>query len=450
MLKIELPNNFIPERTYSAEVLLSEILGLNFELVFSDRTDCLLSYGGHTLTLANSFWSNKKSEYGFLNLRRIPASVSELPAGTNGAPMVAIYGEANCDWHAQADILSVKCGIDIFASAFYMLSRWEESVITKRDKHGRFPLSSSLAWKFGFHHRPVVNEYAAFIRLFLVEAGYPFPSHRASFRFFSTHDVDFVFKWNTTATWLRTLVGDLFKRHSVPLAISNAGFFLNSPFSKYTDPYNTFGRLLKDDQKTGATSIFYFMMDEANIKTLTVHGKWLFRKIMSANSTVGLHACYNSYLPNGHLYKEKQILEQLLERRISENRQHYLRFSVPETWNMLNKRGITVDSSLYYPEAPGFRTGCCTEFSCYDIFYRTKLPLRERTLCFMDRSLFYDEWQTGGAEQYLMELIHQVEKYHGDFVMLWHNSSFDHAVWRPHISVYENIIQYFANKHSNK
>lgn len=450
MLKIELPNNFVPERSYTVEVLFSEILGLTYSLEFTDRRDSMISYKGHTLLIADAFWSAKKSEYSFLSLRRIPNRVSELPEGPHGGSMVAIYGTATCEWGFNNGINTVQCGIDIFASAFFMLSRWEESVITKRDKHGRFAYTSSLAWIHGFHHRPVVNEYTAFIRLFLEKSGYPVPVQRTTAQLVSTHDIDYVFKWNKATSWIRTLMGDLFKRHSMSLAFSNAGFFLKSPVSKYSDPYNTYRKLIKDDQKTGAKSIFYFLMDDSNIKLLNQHSKWLFRKILSNGSIIGLHAGYNSYLPNGQLNKEKLLLESLTGTKVTENRQHYLRFAVPETWNMQNKRGIAVDSSLYYPEAPGFRTGCCTEYSCFDIFHRTKLPIRERTLCFMDRSLFYPEWQEQGARQYLMELIHQVEKHGGDFVMLWHNSSFDYAIWKDYIPLYESIIGYFSKKHQNQ
>lgn len=449
MLTVELPNNFVAERTYSAEVLLSEILGLKYNLVFSDRADCLIRYGEHSLSIASSFWPYDNSEYGFLTIRRIPEIVTELSADVLGAPMVSIYGDASCSWQTVGGAQSVKCGIDIFASAFFMLARWEENVITARDSHGRFPLESSLAWKHGFHHRPVVNEYAAFIRLFLQKAGFPLPAKREA-QFISTHDVDHLFKWNTTGAWFRTLMGDIFKRRSLSLVFANVGFFLRSPFSKHSDPYNTFSKLLKDGHKAGAKSIFYFLMNQNNIEQLTVHSKWLFRKIQSQGGTIGIHADYNSFLPNGSLYKEKNHLEQILGNAVIESRQHYLRFALPETWNMLNKRGISVDSSLYYPEAPGFRTGCCNEYSCFDIFHRTQLPLRERTLCFMDRSLFYEKWQTRGAEQYIMDLIHQVEKHGGDFVMLWHNSSFDYAEWRSHTHIYDMVIQHFAKKQLSK
>ena len=53
----------------------------------------------------------------------------------------------------------IECGIDIFASSFFMLTRWEEYVNKIRDMHNRFPAYASLACKNNFLDRPIVNEY---------------------------------------------------------------------------------------------------------------------------------------------------------------------------------------------------------------------------------------------------------------------------------------------------
>ena len=42
---------------------------------------------------------------------------------------------------------SIICGSDLFAGAFFMLTRWEEYVVKERDVHGRFCSSNSLAFR---------------------------------------------------------------------------------------------------------------------------------------------------------------------------------------------------------------------------------------------------------------------------------------------------------------
>ncbi|HER41270.1 MAG TPA: hypothetical protein ENO10_08630, partial [Salinimicrobium catena] len=48
---------------------------------------------------------------------------------------------------------------DIFASSFYLVSRYEEYLDYTPDKHGRFTASSSLAFRKGFLYQPVVDKW---------------------------------------------------------------------------------------------------------------------------------------------------------------------------------------------------------------------------------------------------------------------------------------------------
>ena len=58
---------------------------------------------------------------------------------------------------------SIICGSDLFAGAFFMLTRWEEHVVKERDVHGRFCSSNLLASRFGFLNRAIVNEYTEYL-----------------------------------------------------------------------------------------------------------------------------------------------------------------------------------------------------------------------------------------------------------------------------------------------
>ena len=49
---------------------------------------------------------------------------------------------------------------DIFASAFYMLSRYEEYLPHVKDEYGRFMATESLSYKHGFLNQPVVDIWA--------------------------------------------------------------------------------------------------------------------------------------------------------------------------------------------------------------------------------------------------------------------------------------------------
>ena len=81
---------------------------------------------------------------------------------------------------------------DIVASTLFMLSRWEESVVSERDSHGRFLAQRSVAFRQGFLDRPIVDEYALVLRAW-IEAIAPWTTFvRRRFSVKLSHDVDHV------------------------------------------------------------------------------------------------------------------------------------------------------------------------------------------------------------------------------------------------------------------
>ena len=46
---------------------------------------------------------------------------------------------------------------DPISASFYMLSRYEEYLDFKADKHGRYPLKANLSYQLGFHQKPIVH-----------------------------------------------------------------------------------------------------------------------------------------------------------------------------------------------------------------------------------------------------------------------------------------------------
>ncbi|MGH9564105.1 MAG: DUF7033 domain-containing protein, partial [Terracidiphilus sp.] len=53
----------------------------------------------------------------------------------------------------------VECSVDLLLTMLLVLSRWEESVATVHDSHGRFASKQSIAFNEGFLDRPIVDEY---------------------------------------------------------------------------------------------------------------------------------------------------------------------------------------------------------------------------------------------------------------------------------------------------
>jgi hypothetical protein len=58
---------------------------------------------------------------------------------------------------------------DPFAAAFYLVTRYEEYLPFRHDKHERFESTESLGFQKNFLHKPLVNIYALQIRKILTD-----------------------------------------------------------------------------------------------------------------------------------------------------------------------------------------------------------------------------------------------------------------------------------------
>ena len=79
---------------------------------------------------------------------------------------------------------------DIFAATFYMVSRYEEYLEFKPDKHGRFCSSGSLAFKHGFIGIPVVDMWARELARSLVRKFQILTFKRSEYKALVTFDID--------------------------------------------------------------------------------------------------------------------------------------------------------------------------------------------------------------------------------------------------------------------
>ncbi|MDK2886983.1 MAG: hypothetical protein PWP54_1563 [Thermosipho sp. (in: thermotogales)] len=124
-------------------------------------------------------------------------------------------------------------------------------------------------------------------------------------------------------------------------------------------------------------------------------------------------------------------------------RQHYLRFEIPTTWQIWEEANMEWDSTLSYADKEGFRCGVCYPYSVFNILTRKKLKLKERPLIVMDVSFigYQQNISMEEIEEKIVKLISKVKKYEGEFVFLWHNSSFNIGIWKKYEYFYEKILK---------
>jgi len=455
MLTIKIPNDNVKERQYILDVLFGEFLGIPYRVIID--SDCrdwkILLDNGNKVIFEDHFFTYFKSNLEYLHLDNIPKTISFDTKQNNEFltkdDLPILYGKKS---HNISNNI-IYCGIDIFASSFFMLTRWEEYVNQKRDRLNRFSAYDSLAFKCNFLDRPIVNEYLEMLWNILVYLKYDDSRKIKKFNTLLTHDIDFLLLRNIQLKKIfRTLAGDILKRKNLKLALSYLKDYLTSCFDMNKDPYNTFDYLMKLSEKFNLKSYFFFMArgETRYDNNYSVNNKYLKEVVSCINHRkhyIGIHGTFNSYKNQILFNREKRELEGTFATSIEFGRQHYLRFEVPTTWQIWENSDMKWDSTAYYPEVFGFRVGTCYEYRVFNILTQKHLKLIEKPLIIMDGFATYDSQKS--SEHLLFEIsniIDNVFHYKGTLILLWHNSSFHNRQWKRYNNLYEDILSLIDSK----
>jgi len=444
-MKIVIPNTYVPERSYIIEVIFKDILGLDYDLEIKEEAQdyIIIPASQKKLIIQDSFFS-KYANTSYLNQKYLPVQVSfiNIFIGKNH-DLVNLYG--NSEVYIENE--KITCGIDCFAAAFFMLTRWEEYVNKKRDEYGRFSYADSIAYKHNFLRRPIVNEYVEFIWESLVQLGINQKRKSKSFQFYNTHDIDIISLFENPLHYIAKPIKILFTQKSL------SGFFHTYQLAvnalKGKDPYHTFNYLMDCSEKAGIKSWFFFM---ATNKTKLDKGynpntsflKNIYNSIKERNHEIGFHPASTTCMDEAVFLKEKEQLESAINQKMKSGRQHFLKFEAPFTWQIWEKAGMEYSFTMSYAERVGFRAGICQAFHPFDILNRNKLDLLEIPTTVMDYTLSSPTAEALNPREsieLICSLIDKVSTYNGDFVFLWHNSSFEYYIFREHGIVYSKVLE---------
>ena len=333
---------------------------------------------------------------------------------------------------------------DIISSTFYMLSRYEEYLPFRADRHGRFPFSESMACRYSLAGEPLVELWACCLRD-NIERLYPritFPANQ--FTFIPTIDVDIPWAYKNRGI-LRTAGG-------VAREILNARFSelllrLKVIAGNAADPYDTFSLIGQIHAGYGLDPLFFFSAGtygryDKCISPGNSGYKNLVRDI-SGKYSWGIHPSYLSADDPGLLRREVASLHQLTGSKPVRSRQHYLRLRFPDLYRKLVEAGIYEDYTLGWPEMPGFRAGTCTPFRFYDIEMEESTSLMIYPFQIMDGSLLdYMGLDPDKAVLAACRIADRVKDVGGTLITLWHNESFsDRGRWENWTGVYHEIVK---------
>ena len=322
----------------------------------------------------------------------------------------------------------LECAVDLPLSILLTLSRWEETLDSPRDAHGRFQAKNSIASAGGFLERPIIDEYGlAFERAM----EFLFPSWKKTprkLRVKVSHDADHI----GIPFRLRTAV-----RHSVRFGAIHNSF--RDVFSRISDveptELDSLRSIARATKAHGLNSSVYWKAappgpqdsgyDPRHRKVRQVAG-WLDE--IGAES--GIHPGYNTFHSPEKLRREVAILRETLGDRPMGGRQHYLRWS-PHSWIDWENCGLAYDSSVGYAEQIGFKAGTCVPYRPWLFPLNRQADLIEIPLLVMDRTLLeYMTLTKRQATQSIHTLVERCGMVGGVFTILWHNDAFLNPVYK--------------------
>ena len=416
MIYIKIPNNNIPERKYIIDILFKEFLGLKYILEIGSQDYEIILPNKKKLIIEDTFFNKYPKDLEYLKEENIPKNIIEL---------------------------------DIFSASFFMLTRWEEYVNKTRDIHNRFPAIESLAYKEGLLDRPIVNELLEEFKEKLLGLDDGLIFKKRVFSYILTHDIDVAQKYSSLKSGLREIFDDFFKRKNILLGFYHLWNKIVVHAHLKKDPFDTYDYLMDISERLGTKS--YFFLHSSNQAKQDINNdkflKKIVKKIRKRSHFLGYHPSYDAYNNHDIFRRDKQAIEEITNTKLEVGRQHYLKFEVPKTWQIWEDNGMVWDSTLGYADKEGFRCGVCYEYSVFNILTREKLRLKEKPLIVMDGS--FASYQEGVSHKQMkneiLSLINTTKKYQGEFVFLWHNSSFNTQEWESYQDIYREVLWHAKN-----
>lgn len=317
-------------------------------------------------------------------------------------------------------------GFDLFAASFYLITRYEEYLPFTADEHGRFAASESLAFKNNFLHIPVINLWAHDLKDAL-STKYPSLSfQKNAYQFTPTYDIDhaYLFKHKSSFVNFGSKVKDL-------LTFDFANMKLRKQVikNKIADPYDTFNYLNQIHQQNKLNPIFFFLLaDRAKYDKPINYNITALQKLINQttqNSSVGIHPSYASNKSYDLLETEVARLKNITGKAVEVSRQHFLKLSLPQTYQNLIKAGIKNDYTMGYAEHAGFRASIAQSFPFFDLEQNKTTSLRVQPFTIMDAT--YQFYKGNNIEQFLVDaeaIIDITKSVNGQFISLFHNNSF--------------------------
>lgn len=399
---------------YICDVLLHDMGGI--ELSYTQSLDSFMNYNGPKVNYSDSpvagdaFWV-------------VPASLLfENTIVTQHVPV-----RRQKEYPVLYPATEGDFSFDIFAGAFYLLSRYEEYLSWQPDAYGRFPHVESIAFKNDFLQLPLIDYWVCDFQKALQKRFPTLVFAPRKFRFIPTYDIDIAYSYLYKGI-LRNAGGLVRSLLKGELAAMRERITVLT--KRREDPFDVYEWLYALHLKYHLQPYYFFLLAKStgeydkNIDPMQAELQELIRYHASGYN-VGIHPSWQSGNDAGLLTEEIGTMQQIINSDVVNSRQHYIRFRLPDTYRQLLANGIRNEFSMGYGSINGFRASVAMPFYWYDLAREEKTELLVYPFCFMDANAYYEQRLT--PQQAFEEIQHYhnvVKKINGVMITIWHNNFF--------------------------
>ncbi|HEX6914654.1 MAG TPA: polysaccharide deacetylase family protein [Chitinophagaceae bacterium] len=320
---------------------------------------------------------------------------------------------------------------DVFAAAFYLLTRYEEYLPHRKDSYGRYAHTESLAFREGFLHLPLVDLWAESFYRAIKQVFVSFTPPAHSFRFIPTYDIDIAYSVKGSGP-LRQLYA----------MVRNRSFGV-----KGKDVFDIYGWLDQLHEDADALPIYFFLLAARRSKyDKNRHPRSAsLRRLIQEVATkyrIGLHPSWQSHDDAELVQSELLTLEEISGRKTVAARQHYIRLTLPATYRNYIGAGIAEDYSMGYGSINGFRASSCRPFFWYDLIAEQTTSLQIHPFCFMDANASFEEGlDAPAALKCLLQYRDIVRSVNGELITIFHNHFLtEQPQWQRWREMYKQFI----------
>lgn len=410
------------ERTYAVDILFNELLAIpktEYSIHFCDRSDSYeIKYGTKSIIIEDHFFLRFPEPLSYLHQDNIPTSLNFFHAFELEIPI--IYGEDRIK--EEPDHITI--GLDVFASAFFMLSRWEEYCMG-RNETGRCKSVTLFCSHFCIDKRPIVHEYEELLRLLFAKIGLSYPNTR-EYNVVMTHDIDGILTptiFDIAKAWYRQ------KRHGMPKKTPTVLSAKDMLVYKkhYPNAYRQFQRYIDICKKYQVEEWFYFKVCDSGEEECTYRYddrrlKRIVRRLKSEHSNqikLGFHPSQSTFNNEEQWMKELIRIKEVLGNDIQYGRNHHMLYNC-ETNQAWERSNISVISNQAVVPV-GFRSGIAVAYQLFDIYERRPMMLKEVPTPIIDSSIRLYHYQSEEAMlSDVDDVIESVKRHRGTLLLTWH------------------------------